>query len=260
MKLAISNIAWGQEDDEHMYAYMQKQGFTGLEIAPTRLFTDPYDNLPKAAETAEDIKNRYAIDIVSMQSICFGRDEQIFKNENERESLKDYVKLATDFAKAVNCPNMVFGSPKNRNIGEGQHDVAVSFFRELGVYAHTKSTVLAMEPNPEIYGTNFLNYTADAVMFVKEADCPGLKINLDFGTILANNEDVDAVAGFLPYVNHIHISEPFLEPIQPREEHKKLAALLQNAGYDKYISVEMKNTGNIDIVKEVMLYTKSIFG
>ena len=37
-KLAISNIAWHKSDDEAVYTAMQQAGFTGLEIAPTRIF------------------------------------------------------------------------------------------------------------------------------------------------------------------------------------------------------------------------------
>ena len=39
-QLAISNIAWHKEDDEAVYTAMQQAGFTGLEIAPTRIFPE----------------------------------------------------------------------------------------------------------------------------------------------------------------------------------------------------------------------------
>lgn len=48
-QLAISNIAWHKEDDEAVYTAMQQAGFTGLEIAPTRIFPEmPYENLTSA--------------------------------------------------------------------------------------------------------------------------------------------------------------------------------------------------------------------
>lgn len=51
MKLAISNIAWGAEDDENIYDMMVRYGYKGLEIAPTRIFpTDPYGDLGRAVE------------------------------------------------------------------------------------------------------------------------------------------------------------------------------------------------------------------
>ena len=36
-QLAISNIAWLKDDDEAVYTAMQQAGFTGLELAPTRI-------------------------------------------------------------------------------------------------------------------------------------------------------------------------------------------------------------------------------
>ena len=49
MKLAISNIAWTKEKDESMYAHLLQKGFQGLEIAPTRLFSErPYEHLKEA--------------------------------------------------------------------------------------------------------------------------------------------------------------------------------------------------------------------
>ena len=37
-QLAISNIAWQKDEDAPVYAAMQQAGFTGLELAPTRIF------------------------------------------------------------------------------------------------------------------------------------------------------------------------------------------------------------------------------
>ena len=69
-QLAISNIAWQQSDDEEIYTAMQHCGFTGLEIAPTRIFpSEPYENLTGAAlfggttsflDTGEGLEERLA--------------------------------------------------------------------------------------------------------------------------------------------------------------------------------------------------------
>ena len=51
MKLAISNIAWDETLDLQMYDRMKQYGYSGLEIAPTRIFGEnPYKNLKKAKQ------------------------------------------------------------------------------------------------------------------------------------------------------------------------------------------------------------------
>ena len=51
MKLAVSNIAWDSVNDNKIYNCMKAIGFTGLEIAPTRIFPDaPYDCLKEAKQ------------------------------------------------------------------------------------------------------------------------------------------------------------------------------------------------------------------
>jgi len=260
MKLSISNIAWPANQDQQLYKFMQSMGFAGLEIAPTRIFTEsPYQKIPEAKAFADELKRDFGLAISSMQSICFGCDEAIFGTEEERETISNYIKESIDFAAAINCKNLVFGSPKNRIIGENQQGIALTFFKDLGDYAASKNTILAFEPNPDIYGTNFINTTQEAVDFVKQVNSVGLKVNLDFGTFLYNKEQFEVIADHIDLIHHVHISEPYLEKIQVHDEHLQLAALLREKQYANYVSIEMKNLGNTESVKEVMAYTKQLF-
>ena len=259
MKLSISNIAWSAENDLEMYDFLSQEGFT-LEIAPTRIFeNNPYEDLSKASRFQKDLLAKYGFGISSMQSICFGRSEAIFGSEEERKAIFHYTLKAIDFASAIDCNNLVFGSPKNRIIGENQMEIAYDFFKGLGKYAESKNTIMALEANPEIYGTNFITTTQQAFDFVKEANCPGLMVNVDLGTILNNNESLEILEKNLKLVNHIHISEPYLERIVERKIHEDLAKMLVENKYDKFVSIEMKNQNSIESVKETANYIKSIF-
>ncbi len=260
MKLSVSNIAWSKEDDQMMYDFLKKSNFSGLEIAPTRIFEElPYSNLENAKLFKKELLEKYNLEISSMQSICFGRNESIFGQEPERNSLKDYIKLSIKFANAISCKNLVFGCPKNRIIGDNQEDFALEFFSELATFSYQNNTNLAMEANPEIYGTNFLNTTKQAIEFVKELNHEGLRINLDLGTIIHNNEDLNVVFDNIDLINHIHISEPYLEIIQERAIHNELAKILKKTNYKNFVSIEMKNLNDIKNLKEVINYTKSVF-
>ena len=136
-KLSISNIGWAAENDAVVYEWMKKYGFSGLEIAPTRIFPEaPYDRNGAAKVWSENLKNEYGFQISSMQSIWFGKQEKLFGTPEERKILLDYTKKAIDFSAAIGCKNLVFGCPRNRYLPEGMNDdIAVSFFRELGNYA-----------------------------------------------------------------------------------------------------------------------------
>lgn len=260
MKLSISNIGWYEKDNQEVLNYLQKKGYSGLEIAPTVLIPEnPYDNILKIQEIAKEYKEKYNLEISSMQSIWFGQTGNIF-NREEAEYLLKYTKKAIDFASSINCKNLVFGCPKNRVIPEDKtYTDIVWFFKELGDYAYQNNTTLAMEPNPTIYNTNFINYTNEAFDLVKLVASKGFKVNVDFGTIIENNDDINIIVDNLDLVNHIHISEPYLEKIIKRDEHRIFANKLKEKGYDKYISIEMKKADSIEDVKEVIDYIYDLF-
>lgn len=261
MNLSISNIAWLNENDNQMYAFLKEQGFSSIEIAPTRIFKeDPYNDLEKAKDFAIKLKQNYGLTISSMQSIWYGRSENIFDSEEERKKLGNYTKKAIDFANSIGCKNLVFGCPKNRvSKNENDMDVAIPFFKELGEYAKLNNTVLSMEPNPVIYNTNFINYTSQAFEIVKATNSGGFKVNIDLGTIIYNKEDLQIVTDNIGLVNHIHISEPNLALIEKRELHNQLSEILHQVNYQGFVSIEMGKRDNLDEVKETIKYVKEVF-
>lgn len=262
MKLSISNIAWTCEQDETVYTYMKQYGFTGLEIAPTRwISSDPYSHIIRAREIAADLRTRHNLGISSIQSIWYGKTENIWDVPNGREALFLYTQRAIDFAQAVNCGNLVLGCPKNRNKPEGAEESGIAaFFSALGEYALTHGTVLAMEPNPPIYHTNYINTTREAIELIKRVGSAGFGLNLDTGTMIENGETPDVLDGALQYVNHVHISEPFLEVVKNRQFHRELRNELWESGYKGYVSIEMNNKSGISAIMETMAYVAEVFG
>jgi len=264
MKLSISNIAWSKNEDEAVYELMKNYGFSGLEIAPTRLIENhPYEYLSDALQIVNSIKRKYDLDIASIQSILFGRTETLFGAESERKVLIHYLKMAIGFAAGLRCYNLVFGSPKNRIIEKNEdYGEAVSFFQEIATNAVIYNTVVSIEPNPSIYGTNFINRTEEAVQLVKDVNSKGFRVNLDFGTMIENQEEVKDLKSIIQYVNHVHISEPYLAPILKRTEHKELAKILKDNGYEKFVSIEMKKNGleNLAEIEKILAYVADTFG
>ena len=265
-RLSISNIGWKQENDEAVYSLMQKIGFSGLEIAPTRIFpTNPYEqNIQAVQAWVRDLWDMYKLTISSMQSIWYGKSEKIFGSELERQELIFYTKKAIDFAEAIGCKNIVFGCPKNRAIpeqlsGKDSNNIAVNFFHDIGEYAREHSTIIGMEANPVIYGTNYINTTEEAIDLIKRVNSEGFKLNLDIGTMIYNNEDLSVLDDNVSLINHVHISEPNLASVERHSLHSELSKLLSRNGYEKYISIEAKSTEDLGVLENEMLYVKEIF-
>ncbi len=258
MKLSISNIAWQSENDGEMYEFLQKSGFSGLEIAPTRIYPErPYDRTADIKRFAQELFEGYGLKISSMQSIWYGMTQSIFGSESDRSKLTDYTKKAVDFAQAAGCANLVFGCPKNRVIpDESFIPTALEFFANLGDYASSAGVCIALEANPPIYNTNFMNTTDEAFDICRRTKSRGVGVNVDLGTIIYNGESLDSVRKNIELVNHIHISEPHLAPIERRDIHKELKTL----DYDKFVSIEMGNKNDIDMVKSAVKYISEVLG
>lgn len=260
MKLSASNIGWTEQEDEQVDTLLAELGFCGIEAAPTRILNEqPYLH-PEAAAAFASGMHEKGFCVPSMQSIWFGRTENIFGTKEEKAALYDYTCAAIAFSAAAHCPSLVFGCPKNRNLPQGAkpEDVA-SFFREIAAFASAHGVVLALEANPAIYNTNFLNTTDEAFAYAEYLGCKGIGVNLDFGTIVQNKETLACVAKNIGLVSHVHISEPFLAPLEPRLQHKELATLLCELGYDRFVSLEMK-AASMQAFGEAASYLAEVFG
>lgn len=241
-KLSISNIGWTAAEDETVYTAMRAAGFTGLELAPTRVFPErPYDNLNAAALFGGYLKSHWGFTVPSLQSIWYGQTGNIFAPADQ-DALLRYTEGAFAFAHSLRCPSLVFGCPRNRRLPDGG-DVTLgeAFLDKAGTLAARYGTRLAIEANAPTY-TNYLTTTRAAFDLVKKLGNPGLSVNFDLSTVLYNGERLEDFAADMPLVSHVHISEPGLAPLQPRPEHKHLAAMLKETGYQGFVSIEMGST------------------
>lgn len=260
MKLCISNIAWDVIYNNDIYSYLQNSKFSGIEIAPTKWIQEnPYDNLEIARSIYQTINENYKLEVASIQSMWYGREEKVFSNEESYRSLLEYTKKAILFAEAIECRNLVFGNPKNRIISDDfKLDMAIQFFKEIGDYAHLHNTCIGLEANPRIYNTNFINTTKEALELVQLVDSHGFKLNLDIGTMLINDESVNILENKISLINHVHISEPYLKPIIPKKLHEEVFEILKSE-YKNYISIEMGLVDNIGDVKQTIKYIEKLY-
>jgi sugar phosphate isomerase/epimerase len=263
MMLAVSNIAWASCDRLAAYELLARQGIDGLEIAPG-LFLDSADD-PFSPDDVTLKRARSEIEVaglrlVSMQSLLFGvQGAALFGPPEARERFCDGMMRAIALAGLLEVPNLVFGSPRQRIIPDGMtasqaQDVAIEIFGRLADAAAKVGSQLAVEANPEAYGTNFLTNIEAALQFVRAVDHPALTLNFDVGAMHMNQafEQIDLlIPEAIDRISHVHVSEPFLVPAPAQEEDAHhLFTVLGNAGYEKWVSLEMMAPdGGLDILE-----------
>jgi sugar phosphate isomerase/epimerase len=253
MKLAVSNIAWAPADRDAAYAILRGAGITGLEIAPGLFFDGAADVfVPTEADVEAALRAMRAagLELVSMQSLLFGVEgAALFEGEAALERLRTGIDRAITLAGRVGIPNLVFGSPRQRNIPDGldplaAEALAVDAFRRFGDAAARAGTRISVEPNPAAYGTNFLNRVAQAEAFVRRVNHPAITLIVDVGALHMNGDfdTVEAVAGrAAALVSHVHISEPNLDPAPARvDQAARVMTAMTEAGYRGWFSIEMK--------------------
>lgn len=270
MKLSISNIAWLKEDDEEVYALMKQYGFTGLDIAPARIFEHPFEVTEEEGATFRKDMHDKGFEIVGMQSLLYGSSGlAIFESIDARYATIAHLKKMIDYAAKIGIKVLVFGSPKNRIIGDSDYkdaeQIAIGFFNELGEYADNRNISFCVEPNPKEYGTDFLTNTKDAANFVRKVNNKGFRLHVDLGTMLINHENITTVMEeVMDVTKHIHISHPYLDLVGEREEkHVEFASILRKLCYNGYVVIEMKNgitTPNTVAVKQALEFVSRIYG
>lgn len=248
MNIAISNIAWDPQEDQEILDLMHRYHIRGLEVAPKKVWPSPETVSDTLLQNYRTVWKKQGFQIVATQAILYDHPElTIFQNETTRQQTFDYIAKMIILSAKLGASAIVFGSPKNRHIGDIKPsqalDIAISFFRSLGEIANKNNTHLCIEPNPPDYGCNFICNTQEGIDLVKRVDHPGFRLHLDAGALTLNGESYEqAITDAFPLMQHFHISEPWLGLTgMSNADHSTIAKTLRTLGYQHWVSIEMKN-------------------
>ena len=263
MRLSISNIAWDSPLDAHVAELLLQLGVTTIDVAPGKYFPDPIQASEKDIETVRQWWADRGITIYGMQSLLFGTTGlNVFGNADSQNAMLKHLKAVCRIAEGLGVKRLVFGSPRNRDrtglTDEQAQCLALEFFNRLGAIATNHGVVIAIEPNPTCYGTNWITTTEDAFKFVTMLGNPGIAMQLDTGTVLINEEASSVVHKVSGAVGHVHISEPKLVPVGDNPlMHAPLVKPIQTLGVD-VLTIEMVTQGATNTLKTIERSIKSI--
>lgn len=244
MKLAISNLAWNPEEDDDVRSLLVARGVQGIELAPMKYWPDPRAVRQEYILEAKARWEAAGISIVALQGIFFGLQLQLFSPAAQQQAFVSHFREMSRLARLLGAGVIVFGAPRNRLRGSLSPQMALtaarSVLRRVAENAVDNGVTIAIEPNPERYGGDFITNSAEARELVSVVDHAGFGLHMDAGATAINNESDDDILASAELARHFHVSEVDLAPVGSGSvNHDRLAGLLRRAHYSEWCSIEM---------------------
>ena len=269
MKIAISNIAWDNNEEQAILEFLSVHGISHLEVAPTKYWNDPVSVPPSEIDRQKRRLNELGFEVIAAQALFFGHPElSIFGEKELRKTTLEYLRRVSETSIRLGAKALVFGAPKNRlrgNLSEQVvSEIAADFFQEAAEQIFSLGGILCLEPNPVEYGCDFITTSKQAIAFVERINHPGLRVQLDTSTMTINGENpLEVIEKGLAWTGHFHISEPYLGLIDAgKTKHAAIAKKLHNMSFDGPLSIEMRSglgTSNCESVKSAIKLVKSLY-
>lgn len=262
-RLMVSNLAWNLAFESKALDILKRYNIRRVELALSKYVY--WDNA--TMDVLLEIRKKYAahnLEIYSLQAVFYEKTYNVF--DDPRSFIAHFRKVLI-IARTLGASVIVFGSPKNRYIPDGiskdeAHMKFLEAMREVSKYAELNRVCVCIEPNAKAYGCNFITTLAEALEIVQEIDSPYVKVNVDTGNLVMENDilDMDSISN---YIGHVQVSEANLGPLFsssedkiPEDTHKQFSEKLRA----HKISLEMKevaeDTFEENIKKFVRLYSR----
>jgi sugar phosphate isomerase/epimerase len=245
MKFSFSNIAWDQKNSEEIFSLLKEHGIYGIEVAPTKIWPDWQDANYKSAVSYKNEIARKGFVIPALQAILFNKPEAKLFDAVGEKKLFEHLKLVAEVAEGLGAKCVVFGAPKQRNIGNLTHEEAINhsigIFRKIGDIFSNHNVKFCIEPNPKKYSCNFINNIGQANDLVRKVNHKNFALHLDAaGMFLEHDNLADKWEKISDITHHFHVSEPDLGDFDtPQVNHFENFNTLDKGGYQGWCSVEM---------------------
>ena len=249
MLLSFSNIGWNSDEEDDLARFLSGQGIARIDIAPGRYFTDPEQASASDVASVKALWRNRGFTIQGMQALLFGTVGLNLFDDAEGVMFRRLAAVCR-IGGGLGARALTFGSPRQRDRGDRTYDeaaeIAVAFFRRLGDVAAAEGVIICLEPNPSIYGCNFMLSTDEAAAMVDGTDHAAIRLQLDVGALAVNGEEAEDVIGrHASLIGHVHASEPHLVVLgDGGAPHGPAAAAIRRYRPELVVTVETAASAN----------------
>ncbi len=248
MKLALCNEVVRELPFERQCTFAAALGYTGLEIAPFTLGSEPHRLTAGAVAGACQAANAAGISITGLHWLLVAPEGLSITSTDAqarartRDVMLGLIRLCADLGGFY----LVHGSPAQRALPPGDEadgrKRALELFAAAARAAEEAGLVYCLEPlSPD--QTNFVTSLAEAAAIVAEIGSPAFRTMLDCSAAAAS-EDADIptlLARHLPdgAIAHVHFNDPNRRgPGEGALHFGPILRALQDHRYDGWVGVE----------------------
>lgn len=242
MKLAISNLAWNNEDSELIFSHLKQLNINNIEGVLTKL--ELWDKM--SLDILLDFKRKLdsnGILIPSLQSLFYNVN---CKNISDENTFINHFEKIIEYSKVLSVEVLVFGSPSLRKKVDKWEESLSRVFIMLDNLLENTGIEISIEPNSKIYGGDYFFSISEIVSFIKQNNLKNIKTMIDtHNVILEGLNPISEFNTYYEYINHIHISENNLSPIKNINFHLDFSNEIKKMNYNKIVTYEVISCDNI---------------
>ena len=246
MPYAISNIALPAYDHLDDLPVIAETGYTGLEVAPSRVWQNTWQGLTSAqvAEYRTTVEST-GLEIVGLHSLVFDHPElQLFGDADSVAATRDFMVHLSAVCRDLGGRTLIWGGGRKRGTvpADDAFIRAVSFMTDVCMKTADHGTIFCFEPlGPK--DSDFVNGLGEARAIVEAVGQPNLQLQIDAKALVENNEVEQSIFDDASeMLVHVHANEPGLNVLGRSGEidHVAIGTMLANIGYQGYVSAEQR--------------------
>lgn len=184
------------------------------------------------------------IRVMSGNCMFHGSLPQIYQDEG-LETIRTYLAMVMPKLKHLGITTAVFGSGWHRRMPEEmapekRRQIILNLLTVMEAEARKNGITVAVEPLNK-KETNMLLTTEEAMTYILELQLPNLRLLVDLYHFYCEDEPLDRIGQYGPYIKHVHIVEPTGRTFMRQSDAYDYSAFvkaLRDAGYDGALMFE----------------------
>jgi sugar phosphate isomerase/epimerase len=243
---AICNETFGDWPWQRVCETVARLGYDGVEIAPFTFAPSVEEITQEQRREIRKVAADNGLDIVGLHWLLASPPGLHIhtKDDAVRSRTVDYLRHLIDFAGDIGAPVMIFGSPNQRRLEDGDYEGAwqrtQDSYRQVLPALSERNVILCQEslPGPE---SDFITNAAEGARMVEEINHPNFRFMLDVKSMSSEAQPPAAtIRKYCHLIEHFHANDANRRgPGFGDTDFHPIAAALRECQYSRYVSVEV---------------------